>query len=79
MGVLQKIVRARGPGGGIGMRKGFGRHQVQLRQAHDFHSPGGRADVARVGGIDQNNANSGQTGCRIAIASGILCRLLVHG
>ena len=76
--VLQHIVGAGSTGRGIGMWIDLWRHQVQALQAHDLHRPCSRADVARVGGVDQYNADSRQPLCRPRIASGILCRLCIH-
>src|SRR3569623_767766 len=47
------VVRARGPGRGVGAGEMLRVHQQQLLQSHILHRAGGAADIARVGGLHQ--------------------------
>ena len=55
----QQVVGARGPAKGLVGRILFGRHQHQPRQAHGLQRARGCADIARVLGADQDDADAG--------------------
>ncbi len=55
LGSGQEVIRPRGPGGGLGTRKGLGVDQAQPPQTHGFHRPGRRADVSRMGGVHEKD------------------------
>jgi len=57
LGLSEHIVGTRGHRGRLGSGETLGIDQVQSLQCHGFHGPGGGADVARMGGLDQNDSD----------------------
>ena len=54
--LLEHVGGARGARARLRMREGFGFHQHELRQRHVLHGTGDGADIARVRGLDEHDA-----------------------
>src|SRR5690606_1183379 len=67
----QHVVGAGRQGHCLGVGKTLGGDQVQGAQAHGLHGPGGRADVARMLGTDQDDAEIGGGATHVGCGPGL--------